>query len=370
MKGIWKYSHLLPAVEEQYRISLGEGDTPLIKSQNIGPELGLDNLYFKLETVNPSGSYKDRFAAVSVSTILEENNNLCIATSSGNTGAALAAYSAAAGVKCFMAVVDGAPSEKLRQMRVYGSEVLMVKGFGRDVKISEETMLDLDKLAKKYKTRVNISAYCYSPSGMTGVQTIAYEIAESLLNKTDHVFTPAGGGGLTLALMKGFKKWKEQVPGFKLPTVNCVQPVGNNTIVGALKYDRGKTSKIRKSETRISGLQVPNVLDGDEIIYIRKEAPAGGYLVQDFSVYECQKELATKEGIFCEPAGAVSLAGLKKALSEGEIKKTDYIVCLITGHGFKDSSSAEKLASESVNKYFDDSERLCDHIDSQMLNNK
>src|SRR5690606_34975203 len=100
---------------------LGEGNTPLVKSRQLGPALGLPNLYFKLEMLNPSGSYKDRFAASAVSELLDKDLKFCLATSSGNTGAALAAYCAAADIKCFLAIVDGAPSGKLQQMQVYGA---------------------------------------------------------------------------------------------------------------------------------------------------------------------------------------------------------------------------------------------------------
>lgn len=367
MKGIWTYSSLLPPVDEKFRMSLGEGNTPLLRSKRIGQELGLENLYFKLETVNPSGSYKDRFAASAVSTILQQGGNFCLATSSGNTGAALAAYSAMAGIKCFLAVVDGAPVGKLQQMRVYGSEVLMIKDFGKDAEVTEKTMKMLEAFARENGTSVQISAFCYSALGMAGVQTIAYEIAESLGNEADHVFTPAGGGGLMLALMKGFRRWNELNPLYRAPVVNCVQPLGNNTIAGALKQELSQTASVGRSETSISGLQVPNVLDGDEVLRMRSEITADGFLVDDSSVYDCQQELAMKEGLFCEPAGAVSLAGLKTAISEGKIRTSDTVVCLITGHGFKDPHSAEVIASQSVNKYFGETDELGDYISARVL---
>src|SRR5690606_21319120 len=111
--------HLLPDMREKSRITLGEGGTPLLKSRHIGSVLGLNNLYFKLEMLNPSGSYKDRFAAAAVSQLAGQSVSFCLATSSGNTGAALAAYCGAAGIPCYIAIVDGAPSGKLQQMQIY-----------------------------------------------------------------------------------------------------------------------------------------------------------------------------------------------------------------------------------------------------------
>lgn len=366
MKGIWKYSHLLPQINESCKLTLGEGETPLLKSKRIGPELGLNNLHFKLEMLNPSGSYKDRFAALAVSDLKQREMKFCLATSSGNTGAALAAYAAAANIKCLLMVVDGAPVGKMKQMQVYGCQTLMIKGFGKDTQISKKIMEGLNEFAESNKTMLQISAYRYSPLGMAGVQTIAYEIAESLQNKTDHVFSPAGGGGLTLALLKGFNIWKNYVTDFRIPRVHCVQPEGNDTISGPLRIGLSNALEISGSTTTISGLQVPNVLDGNEVMRMSKVVKGMGYTVSDQSIYQCQEELAQEEGIFCEPAGAVALAGLKSALFNKEIDKNDHIVCLITGHGFKDTVSADKISAHTIDKYFSDNNACFNYLNTQI----
>ncbi len=366
MKGIWKYSHLLPYIEENCKITLGEGGTPLVRSRRLGPAMGLSNLYFKLEMVNPSGSYKDRFAASAVSDLLQQKMRFCLATSSGNTGAALAAYCAAADIKCYLTVVDGAPAGKMKQMQVYGCETLMVKDFGKNGHVTKAIMADLQKTAESFGTAVQISAYQYSPIGMAGVQTIAYEIAESMLNATDHVFSPAGGGGLTLAVIKGFNKWKDATPGYRVPRVHCVQPAGNDTISGALRKGFTNAEEITASTTTISGLQVPSVLDGNDVITMCRATKGTGYTVADELIYQCQQELAHHEGVFCEPAGAVALAGLKNALANNEINKNDNIVCLVTGHGFKDAVSADNIASDAANYYFMDGAESFEYINSRI----
>lgn len=366
MKGIWKYSHLLPQIEESSKLTLGEGGTPLVRSKRLGPAMGLDNLYFKLEMLNPSGSYKDRFAAIAVSDLLQKRMKFCLATSSGNTGAALAAYCAAADIKCFLTVVDGAPIGKMKQMQVYGCETLMVKDFGKNADVTKDVMHQLNVLAETHKTDIQISAYKLSPIGMAGVQTIAYEIAESLPEQTCHVFSPAGGGGLTLAILKGFNFWKDHNPGYRVPKVHCVQPEGNDTIAGPLRKGLSGAEEIPKSTTTISGLQVPNVLDGDEVLKMCRAVNGTGYTVADGAIYQCQEELSKQEGIFCEPAGAVALAGLKQALNNGEIKKNDYIVCIVTGHGFKDPDSADKIAASTADHYFMDSKVCFSYINSQI----
>ena len=131
--GIWKWSDRLGnAPKDEFRLTLGEGCTPLVRSRRIGPDTGLTNLYFKLESANPTGSYKDRFAASAVSHLLARKKTQCLATSSGNTGAALAAACAVAGIPCHLAIVEPAPDGKLSQMLAYGAKLYRIRGFGID----------------------------------------------------------------------------------------------------------------------------------------------------------------------------------------------------------------------------------------------
>lgn len=347
-------------------MTLGEGNTPLIRSRRLGPTMGLSNLYFKLETMNPSGSYKDRFAAASISDLLQRGIKFCIGTSSGNTGAALSAYSAAAEIKCLLAIVNGSLPGKLQQMLLYGAETIEIMDFGKDAQVTSEVMAGLNMLAESLGTIVQISAYKFSPLGMAGVETIAYEIAEELFNQEGNVFVPAGGGGLILSLIRGFKTWKDHNSKFNIPRVNCVQPLGNNTISGALREKAAKARMIPKSNTAISGLQVPNIIDGDAVIAAYQNIDGSGYVVTDESIYECQKQLAKAEGIFCEPAGATALAGLIEALKYDEIDTRKPVVCLVTGHGFKDQATVNRIAMESPKYYFDNVRETLEHIKSQI----
>lgn len=342
MKSIWTYSDLLPAIPEAYRVMLGEGHTPLVKSRSIGPALGLPSLYFKLENLNPTGSYKDRFAAVFISLLNSMQQRLCVATSSGNTGAALAAYSAAAGITCALAIVDGAPLPKVRQMQLYGAMAYMVKDFGIDPQVTSGLFEMLERLAAEKGIPLPVSAYRYCEAGMQGVQTIAYELLEEMQQPPAHIFSPAGGGGLTLAVARGVMAYgnKYQLP--HLPAVNCVQPEGNNTIAGALRNQELKATAIRSATTAISGLQVPGILDGNEVITACRQLNGNGYVVTDAAVFSWQQQLASREGVFCEPAGAVALAGVEAALKEKKITATDTVVCLVTGSGFKDMAAVEK----------------------------
>lgn len=336
MKTIWQYDSFLPDVPERYRMLLGEGNTPLVKSRVIGEMLGVPDLYFKLENLNPTGSYKDRFAAVLVSEMRAAGKQVCIATSSGNTGAALSAYCAAAGIACILVVVDGAPIPKIKQMQLYGAHILMVKDFGKNAEKTIQIFDDLEKICGERQLPLPISAYRYCPSAMQGVQTIVYEIHEEIGEHVDHIFVPAGGGGLTLAITRGALS---VLPGTK---VNCVQPEGNDTIASPLRDGLTHAKAVASSVTTVSGLQVASVIDGDQVIENCRKLGGNGYVVTDQEVFMWQKLMAQKEGIFCEPAGAVALAGLSAAVDRNEVLKNERVVCIVTGSGFKDMGSVDR----------------------------
>jgi threonine synthase len=336
LKNIWHYKDLLPEIREDYRLSIGEGQTPLVRSHFIGPSLGLKNLYFKLENLNPTGSYKDRFAATFISSLLQKKVSSLLSTSSGNNGAALAAYSGAAGIDCYLVIVDGAPLPKIQQMQLYGGKLIMVNQFGIDSLVTKDVFSLLAQVAKEKNISLPISAYCYCPEGMQGVQTISYEILDELHGNVHHIFSPSGGGGLTLAVAKSILDYTKYPSACK---VHCVQPLGNNTIAGPLRNGKERSAEITHSSTLISGLQVPSILDGNETLLHCRKTGGTGYLVDDELIFKTQKDLAQKEGIFCEPAGAVSVSALSDAVKRGELDANETVVCLITGSGFKDMSA-------------------------------
>ena len=201
---LWRWETFLPAIPPGCRLDIGSGETPLIRSRRIGPSAGLSNLWFKLESANPTGSYKDRFGAVAVSHMLAHRKTRCVGTSSGNSGAALAAHCAAAGVRCEIATIITAPASKVDQMRVYGARVYKVEAFGLDPDVTHGTFEQLKTLGHAPGAELQISAYCYSPTGMEGVKTISYELNEQLAEPPRHVFVPAAGGGLALAVATRF----------------------------------------------------------------------------------------------------------------------------------------------------------------------
>jgi len=334
---LWKWERGITAVEPRHRVELGEGETALVRSRRLGEAFGMSQLYFKLETTNPSGSFKDRFASVAVSHMLSVGQTRCIATSSGNTGAALAAYCAAAGLRCDIAIVETAPMGKLSQMLAYDAHIYRVRGFGLNPIITEQVIQRLEQLAQAPDAALQISAFKYSPVGMSGVRTLGYELM-SQLPECRHVFCPTGGGGLSLGVAEAYQ-WDDG-----LARVHVVQPVGNDTISGPLR-DGDESARSVNCSAEISGLQVASVIDGNEAIKTCRQTGGTGFLVEDDWTWEIQARLAETEGIFTEPAGAIATAAAIQAVQQGTVSADEPMVCLVTGSGFKDPNSVERMNS-------------------------
>lgn len=340
----WQYADWITPVDAANRITLGEGDTPLVPSRRIGPQAGLTNLYFKLEGTNPSGSFKDRFAAAAISHMLQTGSRECIATSSGNTGAALAAYAAAAGLKCRVAIAEAAPLGKLSQMLAYGADIFKVRGFGVDPDVDRRTFQTLKKLAKQPGRSLQVSGYVFSPEGMSGMETISFELGRQL-PEIAHVFCPAGGGGLSVAVARGFTRLVAEDRLSRSPAIHCVQPAGNDTIATPLRKGLSRARNV-DCTTKISGLQVSMIVDGHVAIEACRATGGTGFLVQDEEVWDVQKRLAREEGIFTEPAGAVALAGALAAAARGKLTPDAPAVCLISGIGFKDAAAVDRMNAD------------------------
>jgi len=339
---IWRWADWIEPVAPEARITLGEGGTPLVRSRRIGPQAGLKNLFFKLDMVSPTGSFKDRFAAAAISHMVANGQRVCVATSSGNTGAALAAYCAAAGIRCEIAIVETAPREKLKQMLAYGAKLYRIRGFGLDPDVTRRAFDWVQRMGSAPGATLHISAFRYSPAGMSGVQTISYELAEQSPEPIRHVFCPAGGGGLAVAVARGFAQLVDRKQLAASPAVECVQPEGNDTIAGPLRSGAAEGRTVQCTSA-VSGLQVPTVIDGNETIRECRASGGTGHLVSDEEVWSAQAMLARDEGIFTEPAGATALAGALKARAQGYLQPEATVVCLVTGSGFKDQPSLDRI---------------------------
>jgi len=310
---------------------MGEGNTPLVESARVGPMLGLRHLYFKLETGNPTGSCKDRFAAAEVQRLAELGRGSCVSISSGNTGAALAAYCARAGLRCAIVVNPATPAARLTQIQGYGARLLALPNFATDAAVTRRALETLENGPVSFA----ISSYRYCAEGMAGMESIGAEIRAQCPEGPHHVFVPVGGGGLLVAVARGLGASGR---------VHAVQPAGCPTLVGA--FDRGDERIVTvQSTTRIAALSVPFDMDASLALRSMRERGGIGIAVSDEEIWEAQRQLMVLEGIFCEPAGAAALAGLKRAARRGAVSTEQVIVCVVTGHGFKDPESASAFSS-------------------------
>jgi threonine synthase len=319
---------------------MGEGNTPLVESVHLGPSLGI-RLFFKLEMCNPSGSYKDRFIAAQVREFQKIKVNACVATSSGNTGSALAAFCARYGILCAIFVNEFAPAGKLLQMQAHGARVFRVRDFITSPAVTQNVFARLSGMAQEHSVPLVVSAYRYCPDGMRGVESIALELSEQCGNRLDHVFVPVGGGGLFTAVCRGFSRSPVH------PKVHAVQPEGCATVVSAFREKREEIRPV-ESTTRISGLAVPYDIDAGSALRALRKSGGEAIGIPDGEVFAAQKRMLREEGIWCEPAGAAALAGCLKACRQGRIEAGESVVCLVTGHGFKDPDSLSEAAQENV----------------------
>jgi threonine synthase len=312
--------------------TLGEGNTPLLESASIGPRLDV-HLLFKLELCNPTGSYKDRFVAAQMAEFLSRGIHSCVATSSGNTGASLAAFSARCDVRCTILVNEFAPTNKVLQMLAYGAKVFRVREFVISSEVTDRVYSRLREISGENHVPIVVSAYRYCPKGMQGVEAIADELLAEAPAKIDHVFVPVGGGGLFCAICRGFRRVTP-----RSPMVHAVQPEGCPTVVSAFQEGRNHVTPVT-STTRVSGLAVPFDIDASLALTHLRENGGRGIPVTDEEIYMAQKRMLTEEGIWCEPAGATALAGCIRACENGWVRPGSTVACLVTGHGFKDPDS-------------------------------
>ncbi|MFA4640272.1 threonine synthase [Pyrococcus kukulkanii] len=321
---LWKYESWLPVKK---RVSLNEGGTPLYRLENLEKELGVRELYAKNEGANPTGSFKDRGMTVGVSKALELGMDKVICASTGNTSASLAAYAAKAGIKAYVLVPSGKIAlGKLAQAIIYGAQVVPVNGnFDDALRVVVEASRELGVYMLN----------SINPFRLEGQKTIAYEIYDQLQRVPDNVVVPVGNAGNISAIWKGFKELYEAGVIDELPRMIGIQAEGASPLAKAWKEGREFRPE-EKPETVATAIRIGNPANWPKAWNAAKESGGLFESVTDEEILEAQRILASKEGLFVEPASAASLAGLIKLLREGVIDKSESYVLITTGHGLKD----------------------------------
>lgn len=335
--GIWKYRQLLPVRDESNAVTLGEGGTPLFECRRLGPRLGCDDLYVKDETREPTGSFKDRPIAVAITKALEFGVDTVVTSSSGNAGAAVSAYAAKAGLRCVVFVPSATPPGKLAQIAMYGAKVIPVEGSCSDT-------YRLAQIVAKKEGWLNVTTTFLSPYPTEGDKTVAYEIAEQLgWRPPDWVVVPIGAGPLLVGVFKGFRELHRVGLTSALPRMVGIQAEGCAPIARAFEEGTDEVREwTRKPETVAGGIADPLVGyedDGTYTLQVIRESRGIALSVSDGEILRAAVDLGGTEGLFAEPTGAASVAAVKKLLGRGHIKSCDTVVCIVTGHGLKDTSA-------------------------------
>ncbi|MDW5598674.1 pyridoxal-phosphate dependent enzyme [Conexibacter stalactiti] len=332
MSGLSRYADRLPPIAGDW-VGLGEGATPTVALPRLGVAIGLPRLRAKCEQVNPTGSYKDRIAALSLTLARERGQRGWIATSSGNAGTSLGAYGARAGLPGLLLATPTITREKLVPIQAVGTTVVRVAdiGTGGSAAAAEAVFATVRRLAAQHDLFLGVTANALNPDGMRGADTIGYELAEE--DAPQVVYVPTGGGGLSVCIARGLAQ-------ADAPTrVVVAQPEGCAPIARALAGEL-EQPRVERCTTAISGLQLPSPPDGDAAVAGVRASGGWGTAVGDEAILDAQRLLARLEGLFVEPAAATGVAAAAADAAAGRLARDADVVVVLTGSGAKDLASA------------------------------
>jgi threonine synthase len=323
-----RYREHLPITPRTPLFTIGEGDTPLVRCNVLEKEIGCGELYLKLEGCNPTGSFKDRGMVVAVAKAMEEGSKAIICASTGNTSASAAAFAAYCGLSVVIIVPKGNIAlGKMAQAVIYGAKIVAIDGN------FDQALTIVRALTENHPvTLVN----SLNPHRIEGQKTAAFEIIDILGDAPDYLFIPVGNAGNITAYWKGFVEYHQTGKASLRPKMMGFQARGAAPIVLG--------HAIEKPETVATAIRIGNPASWQKATTARDES--GGIIksVSDDEIMSAQKLMATRAGVFGEPASAASLAGLIKLSGEGMDFSSKKIVCIITGTGLKDTETALKNA--------------------------
>ena len=327
-----KYANYLPITDKTPRITIGECGTPLVKSSSIGPELGCE-LFFKVEGANPSGSFKDRGMVMAIAHGLERGYKKIVCASTGNTSAAAAAFGAHFDLDTLVLIPDGKIAMgKLAQAMAYGARIVAVKGnFDDAYKI-------VHRLGEEQGDVLVVNSI--NPSRLQGQKTASFEIVDELGDAPDYHCIPVGNGGNISSYWYGYKEYADLGNTTKLPKMFGFQAAGAAPIVN--------NAVVENPETVATAIRIGNPVQWKTAAAAGSESGGAILAREDEHILNAYKRMASEEGIFCEPAAAISVAGLLSLPERGIKVEGKTVVCTLTGNGLKDPNSAEKHAATNI----------------------
>ncbi|HWH37081.1 MAG TPA: threonine synthase [Candidatus Limnocylindrales bacterium] len=328
-----RYKAFLPLTEPTPPLSLGEGFTPLVHARELGRQMGVPLLHLKVEGMNPTGSFKDRGMVLAVAKALEERATALICASTGNTAASAAAYGAAAGLEVVVVLPKGQIAlGKLVAAQVAGAKVVAVDG-SFDEALRVVRRLTEGGEAGRPVTLVN----SVNPYRLEGQKTAAFEVCEDLGGAPDYLAIPVGNAGNISAYWRGFTDYRNA--GF----VETRPQMLGFQAAGAAPLVHGHI--VEQPRTVATAIRIGDPASADLARAARDESGGVIEAVTDDEILAAYRDLARYEGVFCEPASAASVAGVRRLAAEGRIDPGATIVCVLTGHGLKDPDTAARQAA-------------------------
>lgn len=317
-----EYKEFLPVTDATPELSLLEGNTPLVPLETLSEELEVE-VYGKFEGANPTGSFKDRGMVMAMAKAIEEDSDTVICASTGNTSASAAAFAARAGLRAIIVIPEGKIAQgKLAQAVMYGAEIYSIKG----------NFDDALKIVRKLGERDDITLVnSINPFRIEGQKTGAFEVCDTLGKAPDYLCIPVGNAGNITAYWKGFKEYNEAKQ-TGLPQMYGFEASGAAAIV--------RDQVIENPETVGTAIRIGNPASWKQAVAARDESNGAIDEVTDEEMLAAYHYLASKEGVFAEPASSASVAGLIKSVKAGKIKKGSQVVCVLTGNGLKDPQTA------------------------------
>jgi threonine synthase len=327
---MWKWHPLLPVREHENIVTLGEGESPVLPAQRLGQILGLNHLFIKDESLNPTGTFKARGLTAAVSKAHEFGIKDLIIPTAGNAGGALAAYASRAGIKSLVIMPKDTPKSNIEETRAYGAEVILVDGLISDAG-------DLANQKTQDEGWFNVATF-KEPYRVEGKKIMGYELAEDFAwELPDVVIYPTGGGTGLIGMWLAFHElielgWLHKED---LPRMVVVQSSGCAPVVKAFNEGKTESEAWPDAKTIASGLRVPRSFADHHILSTLKESRGTAVEVSDAEIILAQKEMGQLEGIFAAPEGAATLSGLKKLISSSWVKPEERVVLFNTGSGMK-----------------------------------
>ncbi|MCY7451206.1 threonine synthase [Bacillus altitudinis] len=343
---IEEFQEFLPVNEQTPKLTLNEGNTPLIHLAKLSEKLGIE-LHVKTEGVNPTGSFKDRGMVMAVAKAKEEGNDTIMCASTGNTSAAAAAYAARADMKCIVIIPDGKIAfGKLAQAVMYGAEIIAIDG----------NFDDALKIVRSICEKAPIALVnSVNPYRIEGQKTAAFEICEQLGGAAPDVLAiPVGNAGNITAYWKGFKEYHEK-KGTGLPVMRGFEAEGAAAIV--------RNEVIEQPETVATAIRIGNPASWKQAVAAADESNGKIDEVTDEEILHAYQLIAREEGVFAEPGSCASIAGILKQVKSGEIKPGSKVVAVLTGNGLKDPNTAIDISHIKPVTLDADEDQILEHLE-------